>query len=77
MCKDHNISELRGTVGKVVGSYGGEELMVLDVHFQMDATSYSGLGSKRCCITCALVALPTRQKEKLRLNREALPQRPE
>jgi hypothetical protein len=33
VCKDHNISELRGTVGKVVGSYGGEELMVLDVHF--------------------------------------------
>jgi hypothetical protein len=30
---DHRISELRGTVGKVVGSYGGEELMVLDVHF--------------------------------------------
>jgi hypothetical protein len=33
VCKDHNISELRGTVGKVVGSYGGEELMVL-VHLQ-------------------------------------------
>ena len=31
--KDHRVSELRGTVGKVVGSYGGEELMVLNVHF--------------------------------------------
>ena len=31
--EDHRISELRGTVGKVVGSYGGEELMVLDVRF--------------------------------------------
>jgi hypothetical protein len=31
--EDHSNSELRGTVGKVVGSYGGEELMVLDVHF--------------------------------------------
>lgn len=31
--EDHRISELRGTVGKVVGSYGGEEFMVLDVHF--------------------------------------------
>jgi hypothetical protein len=31
--EDHMISELRGTFGKVVGSYGGEELMVLDVHF--------------------------------------------
>jgi hypothetical protein len=31
--EDHRIKELRGTVGKVVGSYGGEELMVLDVHF--------------------------------------------
>ena len=31
--QDHMISELRGTVGKVVGSYGGEELMVLDVQF--------------------------------------------
>jgi hypothetical protein len=31
--EDHMISELRGTVGKVVGSYGGEELLVLDVHF--------------------------------------------
>jgi hypothetical protein len=30
---DHTIKELRGTVGEVVGSYGGEELMVLDVHF--------------------------------------------
>jgi len=29
--EDHSISELRGTVGKVVGSYGGEELVVLDV----------------------------------------------
>lgn len=33
VCEDHRISELRGTVGKVVGSYGGEELMVLNVHF--------------------------------------------
>jgi len=31
--EDHRVSELRGTVGKVVGSYGGEELMVLGVHF--------------------------------------------
>jgi len=31
--QDHMISELRGTVGKVEGSYGGEELMVVDVHF--------------------------------------------
>ena len=31
--EDHRISELRGTVDKVVGSYGGEELMVLGVHF--------------------------------------------
>jgi len=31
--EDHRISELRGTVGKVVGSYGGEEFTVLDVHF--------------------------------------------
>jgi len=31
--EDHRVSELRGTVGKVVGSYGGEELMVLNVHF--------------------------------------------
>jgi hypothetical protein len=31
--EDHRIKELRGTVGKVVGSYGGEELMVLGVHF--------------------------------------------
>jgi hypothetical protein len=31
--EDHRISELRGTVGKVVGRYGGEEFMVLDVHF--------------------------------------------
>jgi hypothetical protein len=31
--EEHMISELRGTVGKVVGSYGGEELIVLDVHF--------------------------------------------
>jgi hypothetical protein len=31
--EDHRIKELRGTVGKVVGSHGGEELMVLDVHF--------------------------------------------
>ena len=31
--EDHWVSELRGTVGKVVGSYGGEELMVLGVHF--------------------------------------------
>jgi hypothetical protein len=30
--EDHRVSELRGTVGKVVGSYGGEELMVLNVH---------------------------------------------
>jgi len=29
--EDHRIKELRGTVGKVVGSYGGEELVVLDV----------------------------------------------
>jgi hypothetical protein len=31
--EDHRVPELRGTVGKVVGSYGGEELMVLNVHF--------------------------------------------
>jgi hypothetical protein len=31
--EDHRVSELRGTVGKVVGSYGGEELMVLNVYF--------------------------------------------
>ena len=31
--EDHGVSELRGTVGRVVGSYGGEELLVLDVHF--------------------------------------------
>jgi hypothetical protein len=31
--EDHRISELRGTVGKVVGIHGGEELMVLEVHF--------------------------------------------
>ena len=31
--EDYRVSELRGTVGKVVGSYGGEELMVLGVHF--------------------------------------------
>lgn len=31
--EDHSNSELRGTVGKVVGRYGGEELMVLGVHF--------------------------------------------
>jgi hypothetical protein len=31
--EDHRISELRGTVGKVVGSYGGEEFTVLGVHF--------------------------------------------
>jgi hypothetical protein len=31
--QDHRVKELRGTVGKVVGSYGGEQLMVLDVHF--------------------------------------------
>ncbi len=31
--KNHRVSELRGTVGKVVGRYGGEELMVLNVHF--------------------------------------------
>jgi hypothetical protein len=31
--EDHSNSELRGTVGKVVDSYGGEELMVLDVYF--------------------------------------------
>jgi len=33
VCEDYMISELRGTVGKVVGSYGGKELMVLDEHF--------------------------------------------
>ena len=33
VCEDHGISELRGTVGKVVGSYGGEEIVVLDVRF--------------------------------------------
>jgi hypothetical protein len=31
--EDHRISELRGIVSKVAGSYGGEEFMVLDVHF--------------------------------------------
>jgi len=31
--QDHSISELRGTVGRVVGSYGGEEFTVLGVHF--------------------------------------------
>jgi hypothetical protein len=31
--EDHRISEPRGTVGKVVGSYGGEEFIVLGVHF--------------------------------------------
>ncbi len=31
--EDHRVPELRGTVGKVVGSYGGDELMVLNVHF--------------------------------------------
>ena len=31
--EDHRVPELRGTVGEVVGSYGGEELMVLNVHF--------------------------------------------
>ena len=31
--EDHRVSELRGTVGKVVGSFGGEELTVLNVHF--------------------------------------------
>ena len=30
--EDYRDSELRGTVGKVVGSYGGEELVVLDVY---------------------------------------------
>jgi hypothetical protein len=30
--EDHRISGMRGTVGKVVGSYGGEEFVVLDVH---------------------------------------------
>ena len=33
VCEDHRISELRGTVGKVVGSYGGEQFVVLDVRF--------------------------------------------
>jgi hypothetical protein len=31
--QDHTIKELRGSVGEVVGSCGGEELMVVDVHF--------------------------------------------
>jgi hypothetical protein len=31
--EDHRVWELGGAVGKVVGSYGGEELMVLGVHF--------------------------------------------
>jgi hypothetical protein len=31
--EDHRISTLRGTVGKVVGIHGGEEWMVLEVHF--------------------------------------------
>jgi hypothetical protein len=31
--EDHRISEMRGTVGKVVGSYGGDEFVVLDVRF--------------------------------------------
>jgi hypothetical protein len=42
--EDHRISELRGTVGKVVGSYGGEEFVILEVRFAADATSYSGPG---------------------------------
>jgi len=42
--EDHRIKELRGTVGEVVGSYGGEELMVLEYTFRMDATSYCGPG---------------------------------
>ncbi len=33
VCEDHRISELRGTVGEVVGSYGGEKFVVLDVRF--------------------------------------------
>jgi hypothetical protein len=33
VCEDHGISELRGTVGKVVGSNGGEKFVVLDVRF--------------------------------------------
>ena len=31
--EDHRVSELRGMVGKVVGSYGGEEFLALEVHF--------------------------------------------
>jgi hypothetical protein len=31
--EDHGISELRGIVGKVVGSYGGTEFVALEVHF--------------------------------------------
>jgi hypothetical protein len=31
--EDHRISELRGIVGKVVGSYGGTEFIALEVHF--------------------------------------------
>ena len=31
--EDRRISEVRGMVGKVVGSYGGEEFVALEVHF--------------------------------------------
>jgi len=33
VCEDHRISELRGVVGKVVGSYWGTAFMALEVYF--------------------------------------------
>lgn len=34
VCEHHRISERRGMVGRIVGRYGGEEYVAVDVRFQ-------------------------------------------
>ena len=41
--QEHRILERRGMIGKVVGRYGGEEYVAVDVRFRMDCVGYSGL----------------------------------